>query len=317
MHSTKMSSIKKQRKIIVILGPTSSGKSDLAVKLALQLRSGQAREYNIAGAEIISADSRQVYKNLNIGSGKITKKEMKGIPHYLLDISSPKKVFTAINFQKLGNNAIKKIYAKHKIPIICGGTGFYIDSLIYNYNLPKVPPQKKLRKKLEKLETKELFEKLNQLDQRRAKTIDKNNRHRLIRALEIIITTKKPIPEIPEKKTNLDILKLGIAIPKNKLKEKIKRRLVKRLRQGMVNEVKNLHKNGLSWKRLEELGLEHRYVSRYLQGKITKEELIKTLKKENIRYAKRQMTWFKQDKNIIWIKNQKQGLALIQKFLKN
>lgn len=300
-----MSSSKNPHKIIVILGPTACGKSDLAVKLA--------KKFN---GEIISADSRQVYKWLNIGSGKITKKEMNGISHYLLDVTNPKKVFTAVDFQKLGNRAIRKIFKKNKIPVICGGTGFYIDSLIYNYKLPEVPPQKNLRKNLEKLETSKLFGKLEKLDKRRATSIDKNNRHRLIRALEIILTTKKQIPHPPKKISEFIVLKLGIAIPKEKLKEKIKKRLLKRLNSGMINEVKNLHRKGVSWKRLDQLGLEYRYISRYLRGIITKEVIIETLTKEINHFAKRQMTWFKKDKNIIWIKNQTEAEKYIKNFIK-
>ncbi|MEK7634419.1 MAG: tRNA (adenosine(37)-N6)-dimethylallyltransferase MiaA, partial [Patescibacteria group bacterium] len=161
-------------KIIVILGPTSSGKSKLAIKIA--------KKYD---GEIISADSRQVYKKLNIGSGKITKKEMEGIPHYLLDVTSPKRTFTVNQYQKLAKKALKKIIKKGKLPIICGGTGLYIDTLIYDYQLPQVPPQPKLRKQLEKKSTEELFGQLQKLDSRRAQNIDKHNRRRLIRALEI------------------------------------------------------------------------------------------------------------------------------------
>lgn len=126
-------------KIIVILGPTASGKSELAVKLALRLCSGQAKKFGIKGAEIISADSRQVYKGMDIGTGKITKREMRGVPHYLLDVASPKRVFTVTQYQKLAKKAIANIIKCGKIPIICGGTGLYIDSIIYDTKFPEVP----------------------------------------------------------------------------------------------------------------------------------------------------------------------------------
>ncbi len=302
-----MSTKQNRSKIIVILGPTASGKSDLAVKIAQR-----------SNGEIISADSRQVYKNLDIGSGKITKKEMRGIPHHLLDIASPKKTFTVTQYQKLAKKAIKKILAKGKIPIICGGTGFYIDSLIYDYQLPIVPPQPKLRKRLEKKSIEELFKKLKKLDPRRAGDIDRRNKRRLIRALEIILTTKKPIAVLrkyQDKKTSYDFLKIGIKKLPEELKKLIIQRLKKRLKQGLIKEVKNLHKKGLSWQRLDNLGLEYRYVSRYLRGLISKEEMVKTLEKEIYRYAKRQMTWFKRNKEIKWVERRKDASKLVKKFL--
>ncbi len=205
-------------KIIVIPGPTASGKSNLAVKLA--------KKFN---GEIISADSRQVYKGLDIGSGKITKKEMRGVPHYLLDVASPKRTFTVSQYQKLAKKALEKILAKNKLPIVCGGTGFYIDALIYNYNLPAIPPQPKLRKQLEQKSTEELFEQLKKIDLKRAENIDKNNRRRIIRALEIIFVTKRPVPVLntitrdsaitcDSKISSYEILKIGIRKPAEELK---------------------------------------------------------------------------------------------------
>lgn len=283
-------------KVLVIVGPTASGKSDLAVELA--------RKFN---GEIISADSRQVYKGLDIGSGKITKKEMKGIPHHLLSIASPKSVFTAERFKRLGKAAIKKILAKNKLPIIAGGTGLYIDTLIYDLDFPKVPPDIGLRKRLEKLSTEKLFVKLVKLDKTSAKRIDKHNRRRIIRAIEIVLNTGKPIPQLDilKKSSPYDLIKIGIKISPDKLKENIKRRLEKRLIVGMVREVRNLHKQGLSWKRLDDLGLEYRYISYYLRGLITYEEMKQKILSESYQYAKRQMTWFKRDPNIKWIKIKK------------
>jgi tRNA dimethylallyltransferase len=294
-------------KLIVILGPTASGKSDLAVKIARKI-----------DGEIISADSRQVYRGLNIGSGKITKKEMRGVPHYLLDVASPKKTFTVTQYQKLAKKAIQKILKNRKIPIICGGTGLYIDALIYNYQFPQVPPQPKLRKQLEKKSTEKLFEQLKKLDPRRAINIDKNNRRRLIRALEIIIITKKPVPNLAILKDSKivyhQILKIGIKKSPEELKLLIKKRLIKRLNR-IIKEVKNL-RHELSWQRLDDLGLEYRYVSRYLRGLINKKEMVESLEKEIYRYAKRQMTWFKKDEKIHWIDNDGEALKLTQEFLK-
>jgi len=296
---------KSKPKIIVILGPTSSGKSDLAVRIA--------KKFN---AEIVSADSRQVYKDMDIGTGKITKKEMKGIPHHLLNVASPKRKFTVIQYQKLANKVINRIFKKNKLPVLCGGTGFYIQAVIDGIIIPKVKPDWQLRLKLDRLEANKLFNKLKNIDPERAKTIEKKNKRRLIRAIEIVIKTKKPVPSLQKKPFPYPVLIIGIKKEKEELKKLIRERLLKRLKTGLIEEVKNLKKSGLSWKKLEDFGLEYRYVARYLQGKINYSEMVENLQKEIERFSKRQMTWFKRDKRIHWIKNQKQAKILIKKFLK-
>ncbi len=293
-------------KIIVILGPTASGKSDLAVKLA--------KKFN---GEIISADSRQVYKGLDIGSGKITKSQMMGIPHHLLDVASPKRKFTVANFQKLALKKIKEIQKRDKIPFLVGGSGFYIQSVVDNVKIPKVKPNWKLRKKLEKKTAAELFLMLKKLDPARAKSIDSKNPRRLIRAIEIIQSTNKPVPKTFKHSIEcLNVLQIGIKKSPDKLKRLIKKRLEKRLNEGMIEEVKKLHNHGLSWKRLEELGLEYRFVAQYLQGKINHKEMKEKIQIESEHFAKRQMTWFKRDKRIQWNKNQKEAEKLIKSFIK-
>ncbi len=290
------------RKIIVIAGPTTSGKSDVAVKLALWIIKNK-KKLGVSGAEIISADSRQVYKGLDIGSGKITKKEMHGIKHRMLDVSSPKRTFTAYDYEALAGRALKDMLKRKTVPIICGGTGFYIDSLIYSSFIPNVPPQKKLREELEKLGTEELFLRLEKIDRKRAGNIDVKNRRRLIRAIEVAETLGKPVPEI--KKTPLyETLMVGIKLDSKKLKSKIHKRLIKRIKAGMIEEVRDLHyKDEVSWKRLEEMGLEYRWTSRYIRGKISLAEMKAGLEKDIIHYAKRQMTWFKKEKSVVWLKS--------------
>ncbi len=306
-------------KLIVILGPTASGKTELSINLA--------KKFNV---EDVSADSRQVYKGMNIGTGKVTKKEMRGIPHYLLDIASPKKRFTVLQYQKLALKAINKIHKENKLPFLVGGTGFYIQSVVDGIVIPKVKPDWKLRAKLEKKNTEELFKILKKLDPKRAKSIDKNNRRRLIRALEIVIKTKKPVPKLKKQPIKSDVLILGVKRNKKELETLIHKRLLKRLKDGMIAEVKKLRKSGLSWKRLEEFGLEYRFVARYLftlqnfskknlggQKKLNYQEMIEKIQKESEHYTKRQMTWFKRDKRIRWIKNYKEAEKLVKNFLKN
>ena len=294
---------KKHNKLLVIVGPNASGKSDLAVKLA--------KKFN---GEVLSADSRQVYKGMNIGTGKITKEEMQGIPHHLLDVASPKRRFSVAQFQKKAIETIKKIQKKGKLPILCGGTGFYIQSVVDGIVIPKVKPDWALRKKLEKKTCEQLYQQLKKLDPQRAKTIDKKNKRRLIRAIEIVLKTKKRIPPL-KKKVMFDALIIGIKRDKEELKKRIRKRLLKRLKEGMIEEVKSLHKSGVSWKRLEELGLEYRYIAFYLQGKLNYKEMVTQLQKAIENYAKRQMTWFKKDKRILWVTTYKEAEKLVKKFL--
>jgi len=278
------------RKIIVILGTTASGKSALAVKMAKKIN-----------GEIISADSRQVYKGLDIGSGKITKKEMRGAPHHCIDIVSPKKIFTVVDFKKCAEKAIEKIFAKNKIPIIVGGTGLYIQAMVDNIALPEVKPNWKLRKELEKKTTEEMFKMLKKLDPERAKNIDAKNPRRLIRAIEIAKKLGKTPKLMSMSRRDLDIRQIGIKLPDEILKINIEKRIKKMLKGGLVAETKKLKELGLSWKRIYELGFEYKYPALFLQNKISKDEMLAKMLIENRQYAKRQMTWFKKDKRIKWI----------------
>ena len=315
-------------KIIVIVGPTASGKSDLAVWLAKRW-----------GGEGISADSRQVYHGMDIGTGKITKKEMCGVPHHLLGVVSPKYVYTVADYKRDAGRVLKDILKRGKIPIICGGTGFYIRALVDNLILPDVPPDLKLRKRLEKKTAPELFTLLKGLDPARAKTIDIHNPRRLIRAIEIARTLGKVPPrflksdatikiqvELRTRKlpplslqTPYDTLFLGIHLTKEELARRIDRRLRKRMKNGMINEVRRLHKAGVSRKRMEDLGLEYRFCSHYLKRKLTKEELLEQLGHAIKKYAKRQMTWFKKDKRVFWIdwigRDRKEANRFVKEFL--
>lgn len=275
-------------KVLVILGPTATGKSDLGVTLA--------RKFD---GEVISADSRQVYKGMNLGTGKITKKEMDGVPHHLLDVANPKKVFSVSDYSKLASKVLDKILEKNKLPIVVGGTGFYIDTLLNDVALPEVPPNKTLRKDLEKKDADQLFLILKKLDPSRAKNIDAKNKVRLVRAIEIAKALGK-VPKLDRKKSPFKVLYIGLAPDEKILKEQIHSRLLSRIKKGMINEIKKLHENGLSWKRLHDLGLEYRFVAEQLQGKISKKEMVEKLEQAIWQYTKRQKTWFKLNKDIHW-----------------
>ena len=282
----RVSPLAQMKKIVVIVGPTAVGKSDFAVNYAIE-----------NNGEIISADSRQVYKGLDIGTGKITRKEMRGISHYLLDIADPRERFSVDKFRKLGEEAIENILKKGKLPIISGGTGFYIDALVNNISYPDTEHNEELNSRnLEEIQNmlKELdINYFNQLN-----NSEKNNKKRLIRAIEII-GVKGIMPKIKDN-PKYEVEWIGLKCPNEKLKERIHIRLLKRIKSGMIEEVEGLYKNGLSWERMEELGLEYRYISKYLRNLITKEEMLEQMEMEIWHYAKRQMVWWKRNKKIDW-----------------
>jgi tRNA dimethylallyltransferase len=281
------------QKVLVIVGPTASGKSALAVRLARE-----------RGGEVISADSRQVYRGLDIGTGKITKRQMQGVRHHLLNVASPKKVFTAHDFVRLGRKAISDISARGKLPIVCGGTGFYIDTLLGRVSLAETPRDERLRKQLTAQTAPELFAMLKKKDPTRALMMDtpseRNNKARLIRALEVATHSPKRTRSFCA--YDYDVEWIGIDWADGALKQRIHSRLLARMRAGMVAEVIRLHHRGLSWKRMEELGLEYRYISRYLRGMLTKKELHTVLAYEIWQYAKRQRTYWRRNKDICWQK---------------
>ncbi|TAL49495.1 tRNA (adenosine(37)-N6)-dimethylallyltransferase MiaA [Patescibacteria group bacterium] len=277
-----------KKRLLVVIGPTTSGKSALAVALAKKF-----------SGEVVSADSRQVYKDLDIGTGKITRKEKAGIPHHCLDIASSKRQITVEEYRKHAEKALEEIWARGKLPIIIGGTGFYIQALVDKVVFPHVPPNKILRKRLEKKSAQELFLILKKLDPARARTIEPKNPRRLIRAIEIAKTLGK-VPQLKRRKKELDALFMGIKISPQILKKNIERRAIERLRQGMIAEAQRLRARGLSLKRMRELGLEYRYLADFLQDKISKKELRQKIISGNWQYAKRQLRWFNRDKRIKW-----------------
>ncbi len=280
----------KKEKVIIILGTTAVGKSNLAVKFARKCK-----------GEIISADSRQVYKGLNIGTGKITKKEMHGIPHYLIDVANPKKKFTVTEYQKQAVKKIEEIISRGNTPIIVGGTGFYIDAVTKGIIFPEVKPNVKLRKTLEKLSILALFKTLQKLDKDRAENIDEKNKVRLIRAIEIAKALGK-VPKITQGAPVYDFIKIGLKANEEILKKKIEKRVKGMFKDGLLNEIKKLKKSGISEKRLKEFGFEY--------NSPTPEKVILG----TLQYAKRQNTWFKRDIDIKWFKLEE--YIKIEKYLK-
>ncbi|MFY9462510.1 MAG: tRNA (adenosine(37)-N6)-dimethylallyltransferase MiaA, partial [Candidatus Sungiibacteriota bacterium] len=288
--------------------------------------------------EIISADSRQVYIGLDIGTGKVPgkwrtmkvptskpwlaswkihKKKVfvyKGVPHHCIDFVPPRKVFSAADFKRCAENAIKDITARGKIPILAGGTGFYLDAVVYDMALPEVSPNKKLRKTLEQKKPALLFAMLKKLDHERAKTIDAKNPRRLIRAIEIA----KALGRVPKfkKRRPYRALWLGIKFPTELLYSRIHARLTKRMREGMIEEARRLHKNGLGWARFYALGLEYRYLADYVRGKVSAPEMRENLETAIRHYARRQMVWFKRNPEIHWLNDKKEAEKLLRLFLR-
>ncbi len=294
--------------IIVIVGPTASGKSVLAVEIA--------KRFN---GEIVSADSRQVYRGMDIGTGKITKKETAGIPHHLLDVASPKRDFNVSHFKRRAEKKIKEIIARGHVPILVGGTGLYIDAIVKNLEFPKVKGNKNLRARLER-EIKKygldyVFKKLVDLDPEAAYIVDPRNPRRVIRALEVALTSGRPFSAQRKIGEPLyDILEIGISVPPEKLKERITGRTRQMFEDGLVDEVSSLIKKyGSNCKPFDAIG--YREVIDYLERKISLAKAVEQMKKNTWHYARRQMAWFKRNENIKWVKNYKGAELLLRDFL--
>jgi tRNA dimethylallyltransferase len=321
--------MKNKPKIIVILGTTASGKTKLGVDLA--------RQFN---GEIISADSRQVYRGLDVGSGKdlseygeieksplerggasltrrgvlkVTEPEKSFVPYHLIDIADPKDRFSVAEYQRQTFAAIEDILSRGKLPIIVGGSGQYLEAVVENYQLAEVKPDENLRNDLEEKSAPELFEILQNINKTFAEKLnnsDKNNKRRLIRYLEVFNNVAPqaliPKPQVP----NYDFLLLGLTFPKEILADRIHQRLINRLEnENMIQEVSDLHdKIGLSWERLEEFGLEYKFIAQYLQEKFDYDQMVELIDKASNQFAKKQMTWFKRwekKRKIIWLSEER------------
>ena len=291
-------------KLIVVLGTNASGKSGLGVRLAERY-----------GGEIVSADSRQVFRGLDLGSGKITPEEMKGVPHHLLDVCDPGLFFSMADYQRLAYAAIEDILDRGRLPFLVGGTGLYVDSVAEGYLLSEKTPDLKYRAELEKLSTPRLYELLQETLP--GWEVDKNNRNRVMRVLE-----KHHDGDLEKtgRRARYRVLRLGVTWDRETLKKRIDERLDRRFDEGMLDEVKALLDSGVSREFLDGLGLEYRFITRYLTGGIAdfedmKEQLSLAIK----RFARRQMTWFRRHKDTVWLDMEndpvRQGEEAIRAFL--
>ena len=342
--------IKPKPRLLVIVGPTASGKSTLALRLARWLGSAQAREkFDVGGAEIVSADSRQIYRGMDVGTAKprlIAKGKWlmaEGIPHHLIDIKNPNEDYTVAEYKRDAIRAIHKIIARGKLPIMVGGTGLYVKAVVHNLKIPKVKADLVLRRELE-AEQKEkgagfLMGELVSIDPDAAYVVDPKNTRRVIRALEIALGEKKLFSGSRKLgKPLFQTLQIGVGGEKNKLRAQIEHRSREMIQDGLIQEVEKLVKKfcpsthsttaqGGEQSRTTELranalprafdAIGYREAIDYLNHKITKEKLIELLTKNTWQYARRQMTWFKKDPKIYWVKSEKETARLVTRFLKN
>ena len=284
-------------KVIVICGPTASGKTGLSIKLAQKMQ-----------GEVISCDSMQIYKHMNIGTAKPTKEEMKDIKHHLIDFVEPSKRYSVADFRKDALDAIDAVLKQNKVPIIVGGTGLYVNCLTQNIQYPTLETNLEYRKLLEQRVKKEglevLYEEAKKIDEEAIKNISVNDQKRIMRVLEIYHQTGKTKTELEIESRReppmYQYIVFAINMDREKLYERINKRVDIMLEQGLIEEVKEL------LEKYEEFptsmqGLGYKEVASYLNGELTKEEMIEKLKMETRRYAKRQLTWFRKDPNIIWL----------------
>jgi len=273
-------------KLIVVCGTNASGKSGLGVALAQRY-----------GGEIVSADSRQVFRGLDLGSGKIAPEEMKGVPHHLIDVCEPGDFFSMHDFQRLAYEAIDGILARSRLPFLVGGTGLYVASVTEGYVMSDSPPDLEYRQYLETFETPRLYEML--LKAVPDTDVEPKNRNRVMRLLEKLHAGDD---HVPHNQPRYECLKLGVTWDRETLRRRIDERLERRLKAGMIDEVRGLIDRGVSLEFLMKLGLEYRFITQYLTGQIaTEAEMVELLGTAIKQFAKRQMTWFRRDGDIQWL----------------
>jgi tRNA dimethylallyltransferase len=276
--------------LAVILGTNASGKSELGIRLAKHF-----------GGEVVSADSRQVYRGLDLGSGKITPAQAGTVKHHLIDVVEVSDYFSLAQYQRAAYHAIDTIAAAGRLPLLVGGTGLYLSAIVEGYELVDVPPNEQLRAELENLPLPQLVERLARLDPDAAGHIDKHNARRLVRAIEIAAAGHTNAAA-QKRSPRYRCLQLGLTWPREILEQRIEKRLQDRLTNGMIDEVAGLRSRGVSDTRLEKLGLEYRYITQYLRGELGSLDNLQLQLGTAIRqFAKGQVTWFKRDRRIIWL----------------
>ena len=281
-------------KVVAVVGTNASGKSALGVELALRFN-----------AEIISADSRQVFRGLDLGSGKITPQETRGVAHHLIDVRKPGEFFSMADFQRMSFSIIDDILSRGRLPMIVGGTGLYVDSVLDGYELSDTEPDLAYRAELETHTTPELYAMLLALVPEAQ--VERNNRNRVMRMLERIHDGDDARPG---KSPRYRSLRLGVSWPRDVLAERIEERLQMRLEQGMIEEVQGLLDAGVSREFLLGLGLEYRFITQYLTGELPdRGEMLEKLSQAIRKFAKRQMTWFRRNPDIVWLNMQGDPLA--------
>ncbi|MFA6271702.1 MAG: tRNA (adenosine(37)-N6)-dimethylallyltransferase MiaA [Patescibacteria group bacterium] len=292
------------KKIVVILGPTAAGKTGMSLTLA--------KKFN---GYIISADSRQVYRGMDIGTGKLTKDKWQGINHRMIDIMDPDQEFSLAQFQKTVFAIINE--EKEKLPFLVGGTGLYIQSIVDNLDIPKGGMDKNLRKELDEKTAEELFKILIQLDYKSAQEIDINNKRRLIRAIEVFKISGEKYSEQKGKNSPLvQTLQIGIKLSREEMYDRIDRRVDEMIKEGLVDEVKALgDKYGWDIPAMSAIG--YKQLSAYFRNEISQAEAIAQIKNDSHHYAKRQMTWFKRDSRIKWVTSVAEAEELVNNFLTN
>ena len=278
-----------KNKILVIIGPSASGKTSLSIDLA--------KKFN---GEVISADSRQVYRGLDIGTEKIKKSKMQDIPHHLIDVCDPETVFSVQEFKDQASKAVDEIVARGNLPIIAGGTGFYINALLYDMNFPKVEPNQKYRDELETKSESDLYKIVQEKDPERAEAIDPHNKRRLIRALEVINALGK-VPQLNSKTERYTSLIIGIQTSDIELKKRIEARLDDSLMNGLVQETLALLQSGVPSERINEFGLEYRVALQVIENKLGGDKMKEKMLSLLWKYVKRQRTWFKRNEDIVWL----------------
>jgi tRNA dimethylallyltransferase len=302
-------------KLVVLLGPTVSGKTDWGLRLAKKFKS-----------EVVSADSRQIYKKMDIGTAKHPGEwrrnglrrtyHIEDVPHHLIDFLDPGKTFSAAEFRDRAIKYTKLAYQNGRLPMVIGGTGLYISALVDNLHIPRVLPNNKLRKSLEEKTVEELLHLLHQMDPESAAKIDKKNKRRLLRALEVCIFTGKPFSEQKGRGDPLfNTLQIGISVPREVLNKRIEDRVDLMMKLGLLKEIELLLKQKYVWELPSMSGIGYRQFKDYFAGKCSLDEAIENLKRDTKRYAKRQMTWFRRDKRIHWFENYEEAEEKVNQFL--